>query len=313
MFLFGVNMDYELAIIGAGPAGYSAAIYAVRAGIKTILLDKGFGGGLAALSPNIENYAGFESISGIDLTEKMKAHASKYTDIHFNEEVKKIKKTNDIFTIETTNDNYNTKAIILCLGTDYRKLNAPGEKELTGKGVSYCATCDGFFFKDKEVAVVGGGNSALIEAIFLKQIGCKEVYLIHRRDQLRAEKAYEDEAIQKGVKIIYNTHVETIYGEQKVEYLELHDVNTQKKSKLPVDGVFISVGEEPQNTLAKELGVKLDEKGYVIVDKQQKTNVKGVYAAGDITGGLRQVITACSEGAVAALSSTESVGKKYPY
>jgi thioredoxin reductase (NADPH) len=306
-------MDYELAIIGAGPAGYSAAIYAVRAGIKTILIDKGFGGGLAALSPNIENYAGFESISGIDLTEKMKAHASKYTDIHFNEEVKKIKKTNDIFTIETTKDNFNTKAIILCLGTDYRKLNAPGEKELTGKGVSYCATCDGFFFKDKVVAVVGGGNSALIEAIFLKQIGCKEVYLIHRRDQLRAEKAYEDEAVQKGVKIIYNTHVETIHGQQKVDYLELHDVNTKKVSKLPVDGVFISIGEEPQNSLAKELGINLDEKGFVIVDKQQKTNVKGVYAAGDITGGLRQVITACAEGAVAALSSTEAVGKKYPY
>jgi len=306
-------MDYELAIIGAGPAGYSAAIYAVRAGIKTIILEKGFGGGLAALSPKIENYAGFESISGIDLTEKMKAHASKYTDIHFNEEVKKIKKKNEIFTIETTKDNYNTKAIILCLGTDYRKLNAAGEKELTGKGVSYCATCDGFFFKEKKVAVVGGGNSALIEAIFLKQIGCKEIYLIHRRDQLRAEKAYEEEAIQKGVKIVYNSHVETIHGEQKVDYLELHDVNTQKKSKLPVDGVFISIGEEPQNTLAKELGVKLDEKGFVIVDKQQKTNVKGVYAAGDITGGLRQIITACAEGAVAALSSTEAIGKKYPY
>ena len=306
-------MDYELVIIGAGPAGYSAAIYAVRSGIKTVLFEKGFGGGLAAISPKIENYAGFESISGIDLTEKMKAHTSKYTDIHFNEEVKKIKKIKDGFTIETTKTTYNAKAIILCLGTDYRKLNAPGEKELTGKGVSYCATCDGFFFKDKTAAVVGGGNSALIEAIFLKQIGCKEVYLIHRRDQLRAEKSYEDEAIEKGVKIIYNTHVETIFGEQKVDYLELNDVKTKKRSKLPVDGVFISIGEEPQNSLAKELGVNLDEKGFIIVDRQQKTNVKGVYAAGDITGGLRQVITACAEGAIAALSSTEAVGKKYPY
>jgi thioredoxin reductase (NADPH) len=306
-------MDYELAIIGAGPAGYSAAIYAVRSGIQTILLEKGFGGGLAAISPNIENYAGFESISGIDLTEKMKAHASKYTDIHFNEEVKKIKKIQDIFTVETIKDTYNAKAIILCLGTDYRKLNAPGEKELTGKGVSYCATCDGFFFKDKKVAVIGGGNSALIEAIFLKQIGCKEVYLIHRRDQLRAEKSYEDEAIEKGVKIVYNNHVENINGEQKVDFIQLKDVKTQKKSELPVDGVFISIGEEPQNALAKELGVNLDEKGFIIVDRQQKTNIKGVYAAGDITGGLRQVITACAEGAVAALSSTEAVGKKYPY
>ncbi len=306
-------MDYELAIIGAGPAGYSAAIYAVRAGIQTLVLEKGVGGGLAASSPNIENYAGFESIKGIDLAEKMKQHASKYIDINFNEEVQNISKKDDIFQIKTNKKIYNVKAIILCMGTDYRKLNAPGEKELTGKGVSYCATCDGFFFKDKKVAVVGGGNSALIEAIYLKQIGCREVTLIHRRDQLRAEKAYEEEAIQKGVKIVYNTHVESIKGDQKVEYLELHDVNSDKITKFPIDGVFISIGEKPQNILAKDLGVKLDEKGFVIVDKQQRTNVKGVYAAGDITGGLRQVITACAEGAVAALSSTEVLGKQYPY
>jgi thioredoxin reductase (NADPH) len=306
-------MNYELAIIGGGAAGYSAAIYAVRAGIKTIVIDKGMGGGLTNVSPKIENYPGFESISGLDLMEKMKQHASKYADIHLNEEVKKIEKSKEKFSIKTDKETYSVKAIILCVGTDYRKLNAPGEKELTGKGVSYCATCDGFFFKDKKVAVVGGGNTALIEAIFLKQIGCKEVYVIHRRDQLRAEKAYEDEAIKKGVKIIYNTHVDSINGEQKAESLEIHDVKTNKKSKFPVDGVFISIGEEPQNELAKELGVKLDERGFIIKDEQQRTNVKGVYAAGDITGGLRQVVTACAEGAVAALASTEVLGKKYPY
>ena len=306
-------MNYELAIIGGGAAGYSAAIYAVRAGIKTIAIDKGMGGGLTNVSPKIENYPGFESISGLDLMEKMKKHASKYADIHLNEEVKKIEKSADKFNIKTTKEIYSVKAIILCVGTDYRKLNAPGEKELTGKGVSYCATCDGFFFKDKEVAVVGGGNSALIEAIFLKQIGCKEVYVIHRRDQLRAEKAYEDEAIEKGVQIIYSTHVKSINGQQKIEYLEIHNVKTNKKSKFPVDGVFISIGEEPQNKLAKELGVKLDERGFIVTDEQQRTNVKGVYAAGDITGGLRQVVTACAEGAVAALASTEVLGKKYPY
>jgi len=306
-------MDYELAIIGAGPAGYSAAIYAVRAGVKTIVIDKGAGGGLAAISPNIENYAGFESISGMDLVDKMKQHASKYTNINFNEEVKKISKKVDEFVIETSKQTYVSKAVLLCTGTEYRKLNAPGEKELTGKGVSYCATCDGFFFKDKKVAVVGGGNTALIEAIFLKQIGCKEVYVIHRRDQLRAEKTYQDEAVKKGVKIIYNSQVESIHGGQKVEYLTVHDVKTDKKSRLSVDGVFISIGEEPQNSLAKGLGVRLDERGFVIVDRQQRTNVKGVYAAGDITGGLRQVVTACAEGAVAALASTEVIGKQYPY
>ena len=306
-------MDYEVAIIGAGPAGYTAAIYAIRAGLKIIVLDKGLGGGLAAVSPNIENYPGFESISGMELVEKMKQHASKYTKINFGEEVKNISQKKDFFTVETDKKSYDVKAVILCLGTEYRKLNAPGEKELAGKGVSYCATCDGFFFKDKKVAVVGGGNSALIEAIYLKQIGCKEVYLIHRRDQLRAEKTYQDEAVEKGVQIIYSTHVESINGRDKVEFLKLHDVNTDKKTDLTFDGVFISIGEEPQSKLAKELGVKLDEKGFIIADKKGRTNVKGVYAAGDITGGLRQVVTACAEGANAALASTESVGKKYPY
>ena len=306
-------MDYELAIIGAGPAGYSAAIYAVRSGIKTVVFDKGGGGGLANVSPKIENYAGFESISGMDLMEKMKQHAEKYVGIHFNEGVKHIKKSGDAFTIETSEKTYTVKAVLFCMGTEYRKLNVPGEKELQGKGVSYCATCDGFFFKEKKVAVVGGGNSALIEAIFLKQIGCEEVYLIHRRDQLRAEKAIEDEAIAKQVKIMYSTHVDSIHGGQKVDYLKLHDLKKDKKFNFSVDGIFVSIGEAPQNTLAKELGVKLDEKGYIIVDRQQKTNVRGVYAAGDITGGLRQVITACAEGAIAALSSTEVLGKKYPY
>jgi len=229
-------MKYELAIIGGGAAGFTAGIYAVRSGIKTVIFEKSFGGGLANVSPKIENYPGFESISGMDLMDKMKKHAGKYTDIHFNEEVNKIEKLKDKFKILTDKETYEAKAIVLCTGTDYRKLNTPGEKELTGKGVSYCATCDGFFFKNKKVAVVGGGNTALIESIFLKQTGCKEVYVIHRRDQL-----------------------------------------------------------------------------LIIVDNKQRTNIKGVYAAGDITGGLRQVVTACAEGAIAALSSTESLGKQYPY
>jgi thioredoxin reductase (NADPH) len=306
-------MDYELAIIGAGPAGYSAAIYAVRSGIKTIVFDKSGGGGLALLSPNIENYAGFESISGNELMEKMKQHASKYVDMKLYEEVKRVEKNNEQFNIVTINGKYTVGTVLICTGTDHKKLNVPGEEELYGKGVSYCATCDGFFFKGKKVAVVGGGNSALIEAIFLKQIGCEKVYLIHRRDQLRAEKAYEDDAKEKQVKIVLNKVVEKINGEQKVGHLDLKDTSTGEKSKLEIDGIFISIGEIPQNDLAKKLQVKLDERGYIITDKQQQTNVKGVYAAGDITGGLRQVITACAEGAVAALSSTKVLGKQYPY
>ncbi len=306
-------MDYELAIIGAGPAGYSAAIYAARAGIKPIIFDKMGGGGIAMYSPNIENYAGFESISGMDLMDKMQKHANNYVNINFMEEVKNIEKQKEGFVVETSKKKYNVKAVLFCTGSEYRTLNAPGEKELQGKGVSYCATCDGFFYKNKKVAVVGGGNSALIEAIYLKQIGCNEVNLIHRRDKLRAEKAYVDEAIEKGVNVIYSTHVESINGKEKVEHLEVHDTDSGEKYNIKIDGVFISIGEVPQNDLAKKLGVHLDEKGYVIVDKEQRTNIKGVYAAGDITGGLRQIVTACAEGAIAALSTTEVLGKKYPY
>jgi len=306
-------MDFELAIIGAGPAGYSSGIYAARAGIKTVIFDKSGGGGLALLSPNIENYAGFESISGTELMEKMKQHANKYVDIKFYEGVQKVEKKNTTFLIQTEKEKYQVGAVLIATGTEHRKLNVPGEQDFNGKGVSYCATCDGFFFKGKKVAVIGGGNSALIEAIFLQQIGCKEVYLIHRRDQLRAEEAYENEAKEKQVHFLLNKVVEEVNGTENVKYLDLRDTKTNQKSKLDVDGVFISIGEIPQNELAKQLQVKLDDHGYIITDRQQRTNIKGIYAAGDITGGLRQVVTACAEGAIAALSSTEVLGKQYPY
>lgn len=306
-------MDYELAIIGAGPAGYSAAIYALRSGIKTVIFDKGMGGGLAAIAPNIENYAGFKEIPGIDLMEKMKEHVENYTKINFNEEVEDISKENDEFLIKTNKEKYKVKAILITTGTEHRKLNASGEKELSGKGVSYCATCDGFFFKGKKVAIVGGGNSALIEAIYLKQIGCSEVYVIHRRDQFRAEESYVEEAKEKGVNFVLNSIVEKINGKDKVESLDLKDKGTGELTKLEINGVFISIGEIPQNDLAKKLGVELNENGFIKIDRQGRTNVKGVYAAGDITGGLRQIITAAAEGAVSALNTTEVLGKKYPY
>jgi thioredoxin reductase (NADPH) len=306
-------MDFELAIIGGGPAGYSAGIYAARAGIKPVIFEKNGGGGLAIFSPNIENFTGFDSISGIDLMEKMRLHANKYCKINTFEKVNRISKKENDFIIETIKDRYLSKAVILCTGTEYRKLNTEGESEFQGKGVSYCATCDGFFFKNKIVAVIGGGNSALIEAIYLKQIGCKEVYLIHRRDQLRAEKAYEEEAKKNKVKFLFNKTVSKINGDDKVNSILLFDKIKSENIKLKLDGVFISIGEIPQNEIAKELNIDLDKKGYILVDKKQRTNIRGVYAAGDVTGGLRQIITACAEGAIAALSTTEVLGKKYPY
>jgi thioredoxin reductase (NADPH) len=306
-------MDYELAIVGAGPAGFSAAIYANRSGISTVVFDRGSGGGLLQLAPNIENYTGFVSIPGADLVEKMKHHASKYADFHFYEAVNKVKASSKGFMITTEKTTYQVGAVILCTGTEHKKLNVPGESKLMGKGVSYCPTCDGFFFKGKRVVVFGGGNTALMESIFLKQLGCKDVYVVHRRDQFRAEKIYEDEARDKGVHFLFNTIVEEIYGNESVSSVGLFNLRTSERSRLTVDGVFASVGVLPQNEIAKSLQLKLDEDGYIMVDNAQRTNVRGVYAAGDITGGLRQVVTACAKGAVAALSSTEVLGKKYPY
>jgi thioredoxin reductase (NADPH) len=192
-------------------------------------------------------------------------------------------------------------------------LNIPGETEFLGKGVSYGATCDGFFFKGKPVAVIGGGSTAVMEALFLKQIGCKEVFLVHRREQLRAEKIYETEAREKHIQLLLNKDVEKITGTDVVHTVHLKDSATKKSSTLPVSGVFISVGWTPQNELAKQLNLTLDTEGYVVVDRMQRTSVPGVFAAGDVTGGVRQIITACAEGAIAALSSTEALGKKYPY
>ncbi len=305
-------MDYELAIIGGGPAGFTAGIYATRAGIRTVLFDAGMGGGLMALSPEIENYPGFKSISGLELADKMREHVEKYMTLNFGESVEKLKVSGDEVKIKTSKDTYGVGAVIIATGTEHRKLDVRGEEKLTGFGVSYCATCDGPFFKGKKVIVVGGGNSALIEAIALKNMGV-DVTLVHRRNELRAEDAYEKRAVEAGVKVLYETHVAKIKGEKMVESVVLRNVRDGSTSELKVNGVFVSIGEIPQTQLAKQIGVELDEKGYIKTGRNMRTNIKRVYAAGDVTGGLRQVITACAEGAIAALASMEVLGKVYPY
>ncbi len=306
-------MDYDVAIIGAGPAGYSAGIYAARSGLTSVLFDRGEGGGRAVLSPRIENYAGFDLIPGVELMEKMRQHASKYVMLQPFEEVREVVSSEGLFSVKTSKRSYEVSALILCTGTEHKTLEIPGEKEFLGRGVSYCATCDGFFFKGKRVAVMGGGSTAIMEALFLKQLGCKEVTVIHRRDMLRAEKIYQKEAAEKCILILLNKEAMEIVGDDVVREIHLRDVQSGKISIFAVDGVFVSVGDTPQNQIAKKLGVAVDDQGYVIVDRQQRTNVEGVYAAGDITGGVRQVVTAVAEGAIAALSSAEACGKKYPY
>lgn len=305
-------MDYELAVIGAGPAGVAAGIYAIRAGISTIVIEEKMVGGQIVISPWIENYPGYENISGMELADIFKNHLKKYVEPHELEPVKSISKAGEGFEVVTSKGKYEVKAVIFATGATYRMLNVPGEKKFSGKGISFCATCDGFFFKDKKVAVIGGGNAAAIEALYLKNLGI-DVHLVHRRDQLRAEKTYQEELERKGVHIVYNTVVCCFNGDQKLESIELKDVNSEERRTEEFDGAFVSVGLVPNTELAKNLGVDLNDNGYIKVDDFQRTNVKGVYAAGDITGGARQIVTSCAQGAQAALASTEVLGKQYPF
>ena len=307
-----MDYDYDIAIIGAGAAGYAAAIYAGRSGVKAAVFDKGMGGGLATEADDIENYPGFKKIKGPELMERMKEHASQYAEMKFLEEVKEIVKMNNGFELKTSNRSYRVGAIIIATGTEHRKLNVKGEKELQGRGVSYCATCDGPFFVGKKVAVIGGGNTAISEAIYLKDIGC-DVTVIHRRDELRAEKVLEEEAKSKGVKFIWNSVVEEIIGNEMVSGVKIKNVKTGEMKELEFNAVFVSIGEEPNNEIAKKIGIELDEHGYIKVDRMQRTNVRGIYAAGDITGGIRQLVTACGEGATAALAALEVIGKRNPF
>ena len=305
-------MTLELIIIGGGPAGMAAGIYAKRAGIDAIIVEKGLAGGQVLISPLIENWPGEEGISGMDLAKKMKEHAQKYVQINELEEVEQATKKGDLFSVKTSKETYEVPALILATGADHKKLGTPGEKELTGKGVSYCATCDGFFFKEKDVVVVGGGNTAAIEAIYLQNLGVR-TKLVHRRPLLRAEQAYQDDIERLGIEKMLDSSIVEIQGTDKVESVLVENVQTGEREEVACDGVFISVGLVPQNEIAKQVGAELHRSGWVKVDEFQRTSVKGMYAAGDITGGARQIITSCAQGSQAALASTEVLGKQYPF
>ena len=299
---------YDIIIIGAGPGGLTAGIYAGRQGTKNLIIDRDLAGGIGREVPEMENYPGFESISGLELIEKMKSQAIKNCDLHEMEEVTKIEKTDDEyrFTIQTTNDTYQSKTLILATGSSHRHLNAKGEEEFKGKGVSYCATCDGFFFAGRDIIMVGGGNSALQEALYLKNLGAN-VTIVHRRDEFRAQKHLQDLIKQSEIDTILNATVEEIKGEMLVEKVVLKDTITGELKEVATNGVFISVGYVPHTELAQQLRVNLDESGHIIIDKQQKTNIDYVYAAGDVCAGLKQWVVACGEGAVAATSAFEDL------
>lgn len=296
--------EYDIIIIGAGPGGLTAGIYAGRQGTKNLIIDRDLAGGIGREVPEMENYPGFDSISGLELVEKMKEQATKNCDLHEMEEVTEIVHNDGEypFTVTTAKDQYKAKSIILATGSSHRHLDAKGETEFVGRGVSYCATCDGFFFAGRDILMVGGGNSALQEALYLKNLGAN-VTLVHRRDEFRAQKHLQDMIEKEEIPTILNAVVEEIKGEMLVESAVLRDTKTGEISEIPTSGIFISVGYIPHTELALQLGVKLDESGHIITDKNQKTNVDYVYAIGDVCVGLKQWVVACGEGAVAATSA----------
>ncbi len=300
--------EYDIIIIGAGPGGLTAGIYAGRQGTRSLIIDRDLAGGIGREVPEMENYPGFDNISGLELIEKMKAQATKNCDLKEMEEVKEIKETDEEyrFTVNTSKDTYKSKAIILATGSSHRHLNVKGEEEFKGKGVSYCATCDGFFFTGRDIIIVGGGNSALQEALYLKNLGAY-VSVVHRRSEFRAQKHLQDQIKKAEIPTILNATVEEIKGDVLVESVTLKDTQTGELRELSVNGVFISVGYIPHSELAEQMNIDLDETGHIIIDKEQKTNVNYVYAIGDVCVGLKQWVVACGEGAVAANSAFEDL------
>ncbi|HPY96432.1 MAG TPA: thioredoxin-disulfide reductase [Candidatus Cloacimonadota bacterium] len=295
---------YDIAIIGAGPAGLSAAIYAARGGLKTIVFEKGLIGGQIIVTADVENYPGFnENLSGFEIMEKMRLQALKFDAVIKEEQVKGIGFEGLCKIIETDDNQYRVKSIILATGAHPRKLNVPGEDRFIGRGVSYCATCDGALYRNKIVAVNGGGDSAVEEALFLTRFA-EKVYIIHRRDALRAVHAIQQRAFNNPkIKIIWDTVIHEVNGKDQVESLTLFNKKTETISALQVDGLFVYIGIIPNNHLF-ESRIELDTQGFIVTNEYMETNIPGVYAAGDIRQKLlRQVVTATSDGAIAAFAA----------
>jgi thioredoxin reductase (NADPH) len=310
-FEYGKTIEKDLVIVGAGPAGLTAAIYAERSGLKSVVVEKANIGGQVAITPVVENYPAFTKIGGKTLMDMMAQQAIHYTDIHEGEEVLDVARTDGRFEVSTTRGKYLAKAILIATGAESKKLGVPGEDTFQGRGISYCAACDGYFFKDgKKVIVVGGGNTAATEALYLKNIGV-DVTLVHRRDALRAEMFLRKSLEDNKIPIIWNTVVKEIRGDKLVTAVLLENTRDKSQSTMAMDGVFIAIGYVPNNELPKKLGVMTDGEGYVKIDASHRTNVKSVYAAGDITGGFKQIVTAVGQGAVAANTIFEDISKPY--
>lgn len=304
---------WELIIIGGGPAGLTSGIYGARSGLKTLVLEKGIPGGCILDASSVKNYPGFPNgIRGQELARKMLDHCTNEgAGIRSMEDVIDIELQGEKKLVTTDKGTYSCDSVIFATGTEHRKLGIPGEEKFMGCGISYCAVCDGPLFKDKDLLVVGGGNCAAIDAIYLSNLA-SNVRLIHRRDSLRAEEALVDDMKRNSVEIIYNTEVKEFKGDDRLRIVVLYDNKSSEFYELEVDGAFIEIGRIPNTEIARRLGVKLDNQGFIIVDELQKTNIEGIYAAGDVTiTPYRQIGTAIGNAIVAA---TEAYGYiKRPY
>lgn len=296
-------MIYDLIIIGTGPAGLTAAIYAQRARLNTLVIEKNYmSGGQVLNTYEVENYPGLMGIGGFEMSEKFREHAQQLGAVFIEGEVLKIISDETVKLVKTENEVYETRTVLIAAGANHRKLGIPGEEELSGKGVSYCATCDGAFFKNKVAAVVGGGDVAVEDAVFLARL-CKKVYLIHRRKELRAAKVLQERLFEfDNVEVLWDTVVHKIEGTDRVEQVELENVETKQKRALALDGVFVAVGILPNSSAFASL-LEVNDQNYIVAGEDCATSVPGIYAAGDIrTKKLRQIITAAADGANAVYS-----------
>ena len=303
------DVDYDVIIIGGGPAGLTAGLYTCRSRLKTLLIEEMFVGGQVATTDLVENYPGFvEGIKGPELVGKMEEQAKKFGLEIVNEKIEGVVSSDDNLIIaKLSSREFSCRALIIASGTKPNELGVVGESQLRGRGVSYCATCDGPFFKELKIAVVGGGNSAVEEGVFLTKYA-KKVYIIHRRDKLRADKIVQERAFDnEKIEILWDTVLEKIEGDQSVESIQVRNLKTDKVSQLDVGGIFLYVGITPNTDFLKGV-LNLDKRGFVITDDEMKTSVPGIFAAGDVRAKLlRQISTAVGDGATAAFSAERHI------
>ena len=306
-----MNQEYDIIVIGGGPGGYTAALYAARSGRSTLVLEKLSAGGQMALTSQIDNYPGFpEGVDGFELGEKMRQGAEQYGAKTELAEVFSVNLEADPKEIRTSEGTFYGKAVIFATGASPRKLGIDREEELIGRGVNYCAHCDGMFYKGKTVAVVGGGNTAAADALHLSRI-CEKVILIHRRDTLRATRIYHAPLEKaQNVEFIWNSKVSQLHSGEKLTAVTVKDVNTGEERVVPCDGIFVSIGRSPATDLVKDQ-LALDDAGYVVADETTRTSLQGVFAVGDVrTKALRQIVTAVADGAVAAQYADEYLAER---